>query len=189
MSCVFTLDLISSGTRMMEHGLLGLEAAKKAMERKKKSQFAQKLGLPTKTSKYIIQKTEKIIPKTPSQRSNSISNGSNKPLLNVKRKSGHDSDDDLILKPKKKVNMSTWCNPSYIIHLWYDIRTLTVKSWRIRNLAYADIFIYRLEDPFSIPYLKLRTWKEICHLYDHINKWNICRNIDGQLLLLRTFQM
>ena len=72
------------------------------MERKKKSQLAQKLGLPTKTS---FQKNDRITPKT-TQRSNSISNGSNKPLLN-KRKSAYDSDDDLILKPKKKFNIST----------------------------------------------------------------------------------
>ena len=94
----------------MEHGLLELDVAKKAFERKKKNQGNQKLGTPVKQTKESTGKTIKSDKNNstskPEKKTGSV-NGSNKPLLNLKRKYGHDSDDDLILKPKKKVNMST----------------------------------------------------------------------------------
>ncbi|KAH7433330.1 hypothetical protein KP509_07G064100 [Ceratopteris richardii] len=90
---------------MMEHGLLSPEAAKKALERKKKIQLNQKLGIPIKSSsKGSATKTEKISLKptviTP-DRKIFISNGDSK----VKRKLSmdSDSDDDKPLRPKKKL--------------------------------------------------------------------------------------
>ncbi|KAI5073156.1 hypothetical protein GOP47_0011169 [Adiantum capillus-veneris] len=98
---------------MMEHGLLPSEAAKKALERKKKSQLNQKLGLPAKASKAVTFKSERVVTKgmviTPERKVFS-SNGGSKLLSNVKRKldmASDSDDDDKPLKPKKKPNTCT----------------------------------------------------------------------------------
>lgn len=96
---------------MMEHGLLAPDAAKKALERKKRNQLNQKMGSPVKTFKGVMSKSENVISKKivwTSEKKSSTSNGDTKQSLKVKRKFdlGGDSDDDLILKPKKKLSTS-----------------------------------------------------------------------------------
>lgn len=92
---------------MMEHGLLKLDAAKKAFERKKKNQLSQKMGSPVKPSKNVVVKSEKTSSKivtVKSEKKSSTSNGDNKSHSKVKRKlESDDDDDDFIVKPKKKL--------------------------------------------------------------------------------------
>eukprot|EP00250_Pteridium_aquilinum_P034815 c8151_g1_i1 orf=399-1097(-) len=97
---------------MMEHGLLSPEAAKKALDRKKRSLSNQKMGIPVKPSfKSGTVKSEKVVTKsmvvTP-ERKVFTSNGDSKGLTKVKRKLelDSDSDDDRPLKPKKKLSTS-----------------------------------------------------------------------------------
>ena len=95
---------------MMEHGLLELDIAKKAFERKKKNQGNQKLGTPVKQTKESTGKTIK------SDKNNSTSklekktgpvNGNEKSSKAKRARDPElDSDDDFLVKPKKSKSSS-----------------------------------------------------------------------------------
>lgn len=95
---------------MMEHGLLALDTAKRAFERKKKNHLSQKMGSPSKSAKDVVVKSEKTSFKhvsVKSENKKSNSNGSNS-FSKAKRKLDSDDDDDFILKPKKKLKTNAY---------------------------------------------------------------------------------
>ncbi|KAL3586913.1 hypothetical protein D5086_013780 [Populus alba] len=107
---------------MMEHGLLSLERAKKAHERKQRKQKMQRLGTPIKSTTPSTSK-----PKSSQKQQQVSKNGD----LKAKRKISIDSDDDdFILSHKRSV--SFWLQQPIIPAC---ILTFTRREFHVSSLA------------------------------------------------------
>lgn len=80
--------------RMMEHGLLSPDRAKKAYEKKQRKQKQLRMGTPTKSSKPLTSK-----PESSQKQLQASKNGDVKAK---KRVSNDSDDDDFILSPKRR---------------------------------------------------------------------------------------